>query len=517
MSVAAFEQAITFLSRTDLIAAARQQPLPAGVTEILKVSSGDNEALLAAQESSRFSQEDVKHAAQFYVQQILFAPDSDHYRVLGVDPDDAETKIKLHYRLLVRWLHPDKNSSDWEAVFSDRINRAWHALRTPDRRREYDAQLESFGRLPQEVFANNRELKPVQWQHHNADERFLSSRTIKRLPLAMFGLLGISAVFALWWLSQLQPRVDAPLIANVESEPTMTESSVPGGVADPPGFVATEVVAPAQAIMPDVESGQKAISRMEQEKIKPEVASADEEITPSGVVEIKPVALQSTVMQVSKKPMLSTAKTMPEPVAVASKKPAVENKPVVVKARPAPVVVSADIKKISTTEPKNRVPAQKPQVAPVVAVTAIVKSNMPVITVSDSASADPDIIAANRYDAEVKKLLQQFSRVYADGNYFALHNLFTTDLSIIGAPPQRKVLHGYRQLFQTSQHRQIAIQNVTWLESDEKITVLADFKSQVLPLGENEAHTSQGNLRLVLRMENGQLKIIRLQSDTKNG
>ena len=34
MTVAALEQAITFLSRADLIATARQQTLPPGVTEI---------------------------------------------------------------------------------------------------------------------------------------------------------------------------------------------------------------------------------------------------------------------------------------------------------------------------------------------------------------------------------------------------------------------------------------------------------------------------------------------------
>mgnify|MGYP003471905738 FL=1 len=114
-------------------------------------------------------------------------------------------------------------------------------------------------------------------------------------------------------------------------------------------------------------------------------------------------------------------------------------------------------------------------------------------------------------------MLQQFSRVYADGNYFALHNLFTKDLKIIGAAPQRKVLHGYRQLFQTSQRREIAIKDVTWLENDEKITVVANYQSQVLPLGGEEAESSRGKIRLVLRMENGELKIIRLQSDTKNG
>lgn len=516
MSLAAFEQAITFLSRTDLIAAARQQPLPAGVTEILKVSSGDTEALLAAQESSRFSQEDVRHAAQFYVQQILFAPESDHYRILGVDPDDVEAKIKLHYRLLVRWLHPDKNSSDWEAVFSDRINRAWHALRTPDRRREYDAQLESFGRLPPDNSANNRELKPAQWHHPNTDERFLSSRAIKRLPVVMFSLLGVAAISALWWFSQLQPRVEAPLIVNVESEPMNIEPSAPVVLADQPDIVAAAVV-PMEPILPAAENGQNAISQMGQEKIKPEVASSKGQITPTIVVDIKPATKQLPVMQDSGKPILSTARTTSVPVAAVSKKPAIENKPIAVKARLAPVVAGTDIKTARVTEPKSRTPTQRPPVVPIVAKAGNEKSEMPVIVATHSDSTNAEIIAANRYDAEVKKLLQQFSRVYADGNYFALHNLFTNDVNIIGAPSQRKVLHGYRQLFQTSQQRDIAIQNVTWLENDEKITVLANYQSNVLPLGENQAQSSHGNIRIVLRMENGQLKIIRLQSDAKNG
>ena len=189
----------------------------------MKISSGDEDTLVSAQENTRYSRVDVKHAAQFYVEQILFAPGSDHYRVLGVDPDDAEAK-KLHYRLLVRWLHPDKNSSDWEVVFSDRVNRAWHALRTPERRREYDAQLlamAAYSSAPQP----SREVSPAQLRQSLNDQRYISSRTINRIPIAIFGVLGVGAVFALWWFSQLQPKVDAPIVASVE--PPILESESP--------------------------------------------------------------------------------------------------------------------------------------------------------------------------------------------------------------------------------------------------------------------------------------------------
>ena len=544
MTVAALEQAITFLSRADLIASARQQVLPAGVTEILKISSGDESELLLAQESSRYSRVDVLHAAQFYVQQILFAPDSDHYRVLGVDPDDPEAKIKLHYRLLVRWLHPDKNSGDWEVVFSDRVNRAWHALRTPERRREYDAELENRAAYPAIPSHPSREVTPAKLRQTQHDERYISSRTIKRLPIAIFGVLGVSAVFALWWFSQLQPKVDAPILANVEPEISTPESPAPEVVtekADP--VIATATVPPAtpqlsSEVTPEIPSPNPVVELSSQEtkpveirepkpvlkqsvaappikKPLPVLASTTSE-PPVVVVAKKPVLKQSVVPPPNKKPLPTVVNTKPEsPVAVVAKKTAPESKPSAPKARVLPAVATSQANIAKPIEPKIKAPTQKRSDAPLAA--SNVKSEEPRTVRSEPVITEPEIIAVNKYDAEVNKLLQQFSRVYADGNYFALHNLFTKDLKIIGAAPQRKVLHGYRQLFQTSQRREIAIKNVTWLESDEKITVVANYQSQVLPLGGEEAESSRGKIRLVLRMENGELKIIRLQSDTKNG
>ena len=578
MTVAALEQAITFLSRADLISSARQQSLPDGVTEILKISSGDEAELLSAQESSRYSRVDVKHAAQFYVQQILFAPDSDHYRVLGVDPDDPEAKIKLHYRLLVRWLHPDKNSSDWEVVFSDRVNRAWHALRTPDRRREYDVELKSRAAYISILPQPSREVTPARLRQAQNDQRYISSRTIKRLPIAIFGVLGVSAVFALWWVSQLQPKVDAPILASVEPEvstpglpvpevvveraeplaaatnlpvetpqlstdvapeipppnplveisrqetkpveilepkPVIKQSVVPPPIKKPlPTVVSTTTQPPVVAVAKSPLLKQSAVPPPIKKPLPTVVSTATQ--SPVVVVAKNPLLKQPLVPPPIKKPLPSVVSTKPEPPAlVAAPKRMPENKPSVPKARALPAVAASRTTTAKPIEPKIKTPTQKTADAPLAA--SIVKSEEPKTARSEPVVADPEVVAVNKYDTEVKKLLQQFSRVYADGNYFALHNLFSKDLKIIGAAPQRKVLHGYRQLFQTSQRREIAIQNVTWLESDEKITVVANYQSQVLPLGGQEAESSRGNIRLVLRMENGELKIIRLQSDAKNG
>ncbi|MGH8050917.1 MAG: hypothetical protein ACREPB_09690, partial [Arenimonas sp.] len=143
----------------------------------------------------------------------------------------------------------------------------------------------------------------------------------------------------------------------------------------------------------------------------------------------------------------------------------------------------------------------------------------------EAAMPGASITALNKYevqketanDASVKQFLQRFSRVYSEGDYFALHNLFTKDLTILGAPPQRSVLRSYRKLFEGSESREISLDHVTWLASDEHIVVIASYQAQVMPRGKAETQSSRGDIRLDLRMENGQLKIIRLQSDTKNG
>ena len=62
----------------------------------------------------------------------------DYYKVLGVEPGDAESAIKQAYRRLARKYHPDVSKEpDAEARFKA-INEAWEVLRDRDRRSAYD-------------------------------------------------------------------------------------------------------------------------------------------------------------------------------------------------------------------------------------------------------------------------------------------------------------------------------------------------------------------------------------------
>jgi hypothetical protein len=499
MTMAALEQALSFLSRTDLIAAARQQVLPVGITNLLKICSGDKETLLAAQESSRHSQEDVRHAAEFYVQQILFSPDSDHYRVLGVDPDDAEARIKLHYRLLVRWLHPDKNSSDWEVVFSERINRAWHALRTPERRRQYDEQIESEHASHKNV-VHNREIKPAQWRDNKIDARFMSARTIKRLPIAVFSLLGVGALLALLLFSQMQPDLQSTSIASSD---TKTLPKMEPRVAEP-----VAAVRDAQVVLgshQDNSSVQSAGKSQPEENQKTPVSAVIPQPLPIAVIESDEPPVVAPKVAVKAPMQVVTAPKKQKPLKESTEQNTLSSTPMLA------VKIATEVKPNSRVSRKKRAALAKAEIEGSAAGTAVIATSNAAVFNTPVTQVD---IAS---DASVKQFLQRFSRVYSEGDYFALHNLFTKDLSILGAAPQRTVLRSYRQLFENSQSREIALDHITWLTSDENIVVIASYQAQILPRGKVEVQSSRGDIRLDLRIENGQLRIIRLRSDTKDG
>ncbi len=82
-------------------------------------------------------------AVRFYLQQILFQPDADAYRLLGLASDAAPESVQRHYRWLQSWLHPDRRGDEWEALLATRVNWAWKHLRTDAARRSYAAGSET--------------------------------------------------------------------------------------------------------------------------------------------------------------------------------------------------------------------------------------------------------------------------------------------------------------------------------------------------------------------------------------
>jgi curved DNA-binding protein CbpA len=111
---------------------------------LLTVAAGDDPAREAAA-VARLGRplEVLREAATFFIEQILFAPGGDSYRVLGASPAASTGELRHNMALLMRWLHPDVARAGERAVFAQRIAAAWNTLKTPERRAAYDRERQS--------------------------------------------------------------------------------------------------------------------------------------------------------------------------------------------------------------------------------------------------------------------------------------------------------------------------------------------------------------------------------------
>lgn len=116
-----------------LAALAREQPLPDGVIDVIRIAAGCDETLEEAAHRSGKDPQFIKAAAEFYVQQILLFSTADSHRILGVRPGASREEMRTHLRWLMIWLHPDHAHADWQTVFAHRVLEAWRDARSaPD-------------------------------------------------------------------------------------------------------------------------------------------------------------------------------------------------------------------------------------------------------------------------------------------------------------------------------------------------------------------------------------------------
>jgi len=132
-----------------LVRVVREAPLPAGMTWLLEVATGDATALAAAEALTGEPTPVQMDAAGFFVEQILFMPGADHYRVLGASSSAEAAELRHHMALLMRWVHPDAQMGKAgdpidRSIFATRVTTAWQILKSAERRAAYDASLSSY-------------------------------------------------------------------------------------------------------------------------------------------------------------------------------------------------------------------------------------------------------------------------------------------------------------------------------------------------------------------------------------
>jgi hypothetical protein len=151
------------------------------------------------------SKQSSRTRAIFFLQQALLYPGADNYRVLGLSPGATLNDIKDHKRLLLKWLHPDRNSSSWEQLLFQRVATAATDLEQGVVRRSSSTTIANNSRR----HSNLRTKRNISAIRHKSEDKFRNYLRRAVIAFIVF-ILGASAwrlVFAdpsaatLGWLS----------------------------------------------------------------------------------------------------------------------------------------------------------------------------------------------------------------------------------------------------------------------------------------------------------------------------
>jgi hypothetical protein len=89
--------------------------LPPAMKDVIRAAAGDEHILASLSERCGITADYVKEASQFYLRKLLTSANGNNFRKLALDPSATPQDIKDHKRLLLMWLHPDRNPNLWEA------------------------------------------------------------------------------------------------------------------------------------------------------------------------------------------------------------------------------------------------------------------------------------------------------------------------------------------------------------------------------------------------------------------
>jgi hypothetical protein len=466
----ALEQALACHRAPALLSAAQSRPLPDSLLTLLRLAAGDRALAAQCALASGESEAEVAAAAAFFIRQVLFAPGADSYRVLGVNPDAPDDRIKEHYRWLVRWLHPDRDIDDWDSVYADRVNVAWQTLRLPDRRRSYDASR-AAGLAPgaTAAAARDRPLRNLPGRHDAPEPAMLSPGTVQKLPVIVLGGLGVAAVvlFSLMWLEQSERTGRAGPVAGVPASMARTwaDDADPVEVTFAPEVMPSvaDPVAPAPqataAVDRAVSEGPAAVA-MPRSNANAVAGAADE----SAAAESSAPGAGGS----ARPARMAIAATEPEPVALAA----------------AAVVAPA----AAPATPAASAPAAATPMAPV--------------------AAEPLPLQ----EAQAHAVLRSFSQAYEAGDIRTLMQLFTRDARN-NRGGREAIAYDYQSLFSASDTRELRLVPHGWMARAEGGTVLARYEARVVTGGGRGPEVSQGEIRFDLRVEEGRARISRVTHD----
>jgi hypothetical protein len=117
-ALTALQQALRLRDQPERLGDLQRAPLPPDMDGLIRIASGEAAATGAEQS-----------AAAAFLEQVCLHAGADPRRCLALQAHDDLITARTHHRLLIKWLHPDRNPG--AQLLAERVNSAWTALKNP--------------------------------------------------------------------------------------------------------------------------------------------------------------------------------------------------------------------------------------------------------------------------------------------------------------------------------------------------------------------------------------------------
>jgi hypothetical protein len=448
-------------------------PLPPRVSILLRLAGGTLLQELDPALASLAPEHELRKAALFFTEHVLFQRDATHYRVLGLNPGTTLEQIKEHHRLLMRLFHPDRESQlgGHREHYATRANLAYNTLRDAGLRADYDATLKSQDAHSMQTPAKPARSAPVRaWRRRPEPESFW---TVRAYPLLMRYLPQ--------WVLAGTALVSVTLVGAVYL------FNPPVQVSEPVSY-------------PDVAA----------ELEKPAAASKAPETTVQ-IVAVDPSGLDAVVEQFEQRiAAAGEVLAAPDPVTPESVKPP----PVPAPENPAGAIAPG----LAPSPAMNRMPAlaasAKPAAADLATVAQPVAQKLPRPTVSAVAAAEPvrpalaasllvlapaDEVPPPLPLPDPNTLLSRFLEAYERGDVQACMALLDDGLRTnVGG--KHELHREYDALFRGTELRHVKILNMSWTRDGEFIRGVGRYRATLMRKGETLLRTQDGRVQVEMML-----------------
>jgi hypothetical protein len=128
MTMPAVVIALEAMSRPDLVRRQLRRPLPDDLIDLIKCAAGDRDTIERITLERSISEASLVDASKFFLRHIVGSGGNDNHRTLGLPKGASKEDVREHRRWLLKWLHPDRNPSTWEATLFLKVETAANQL-----------------------------------------------------------------------------------------------------------------------------------------------------------------------------------------------------------------------------------------------------------------------------------------------------------------------------------------------------------------------------------------------------